>query len=57
MSLNEGVISFDIQRQKLFIPGQMHVALSRIRSMDKTHLIGKFNKKAFKVSLSAKEEY
>ena len=57
LSLNDRVISFDIQRQKLFNPGQIYVALSRITSMDKMHLIEKFNKRAFKVNLSAKEEY
>ena len=40
LSLAEGVISFDLEKQKSFNQGQIYVALSRISSMNKMYLIG-----------------
>ena len=55
--LTEGVVSFDLESQKLFKQGQMYVALSRITSINELYLIGKYNKAALEVKESAKREY
>ena len=57
LSLAEGVVSFDLEKQKSFNQGQIYVALSRISSMNKMYLIGSYNKAALKVNESAKKEY
>ena len=54
LSLDEGVISFDLHRQRSFNQGQMYVALSRITSLDRMFLIGNT---AIKENSSAKQEY
>ena len=56
-SLDEGVTSFDLHRQRSFNQGQMYVALSRITSLDRMFLIGNYNKTAIKENSSAKQEY
>ena len=53
----EGVVSFDLEKQKSFNQGKIYVALSRISSMNKMYLIGSYNKAALKVNKSAKKEY
>ena len=53
----EGVVSFDLEKQKSFNQGQINVALSKISSMNKMYLIGSYNKAALKVNESAKKEY
>ena len=53
----EGVVSFDLEKQKSFNQGQIYVALSRISSMNKMYLIGSYNKAALKVNESAKKGY
>ena len=34
LSLEQGVIDFDLQKQKLFGPRQMYTALSRVKTYD-----------------------
>ena len=53
----EGVVSFDLEKQKSFNQGQIHVALSRISSMNKMYLIESYKKAALKLNESAKIEY
>ena len=53
----EGVVSFDLEKQKYFNQGQIYVALSRISYMNKMYLIGSYNKAALSVNESAKKEY
>ena len=57
LSLAEGVVIFDLDKQKSFNQGQIYDALSRISSMNKMYLIGSYNKAALKVNESAKKEY
>ena len=57
LSLNEGVVSFDLQKQKSFGSGQIYVALSRVRSFERLFCIGQFKKSAIKVNKDALEEY
>ena len=44
ISLAEGVVSFDLEKQKSFNQVQINVALSKISSMNKMYLIGLYNK-------------
>ena len=53
----EGVVSFDLEKQKSFFHWQIYVALGRISSMNKMYLRGSYNKAALKVNESAKKEY
>ena len=55
LSLAEGVESFDLEKQKSFSQGQIYVALSRISSMNKTYLIGSYNKTVLKVNRRLKD--
>ena len=57
LSLSDGVISYDLQRQKSFNQDQMYVAMSRISKLENMHLIGNYNRNAIKVNKSAKKEY
>ena len=57
LSLSDGVISYELQRQKSFNQGQMYVAMSRISKLENMHLIGNYNQNAIKVNKSAKKEY
>ena len=57
LNFDEGVISFDLHRQKSFNPGQMYVALSRITNMDRIYLVENYSKKAIKENSSGKKEY
>ena len=57
LSLDEGVVSFELKSQKSFIREQMYVTLSRISSTNKTYLIRKYRKAALKLHVSTKKEY
>ena len=57
LSLNSGIISFDLERQKSFNKGQMYVALSRITNFESMYLIGTYQRSAVRLNLSAKSEY
>ena len=57
LSLDEDVISFDLDRQRSLNQGQMYAGLSRITSMGEMFLIGNYNKTAIKENSSTKQEY
>ena len=57
LSLDEGVISFDLHYQKSFSSGQMYVALRRITSIGAMYLVANNGKKATKENSSTKKEY
>ena len=57
LSLEQGVIDFDLQKQKSFGPGQMYTALSRVKTYDNLYCIGEFKKSAIKVNKDAMLEY
>lgn len=40
LSLNEGIISFQLQLLKSFNQGQIYVALSTVKTSEGTHMIG-----------------
>ena len=52
LSLDEGVICFDLHRQRSFNQGQIYVALSRISTLDRIFLIENYNKTAVKENSS-----
>ena len=55
LNLAEGVISFDLKKQKSFNQGQIYIALSRISSMNKMYLMGSYNKAALKKEYESKK--
>ena len=57
LSLQEVVVSFDLERQKIFKPGQMCVALSRVTNTQGLFLTGSFKQDPIKASESAPQEY
>ena len=57
MSLDEGVISFNLQPQKSFNQEKIYVELSQIRSIEKMSFVGNYNRAAIKVKLMVEKEY
>ena len=57
LSLEKGVIDFNLQKQKLFGPGQMYTALLRVKTYDNLFCVGEFKKSAIKVNKDALLEY
>ena len=57
LSLEQGVIDFDLRKQKSFGSGQIYTALSRVRTYDNLYCIGEFKKSAIKVNEDALLEY
>ena len=43
LNLNEGAVSFDLQKQRHFGPDQMYTALSRVTNYDKLFSKGELN--------------
>ena len=50
LNLTSAVASFDLEKQKSFIEGQMHVPLSRVTIIDNIFLLGKYSANIFKVN-------
>ena len=57
LSLEQGVVSFDLKRQNLFGPGQMYTALSRVTNYHQLYCIGEFKMSSVKVNTSVLDEY
>ena len=57
LSLEQGVIDFDLRKQKSFGPGQMYTALSRVNTYDNIYCIGEFKKSAIKLDKDVLLEY
>ena len=57
LSLNAGVISFDLERQRSFNQGQMYVALSCVKYIENLHLVGTHNRNAFQANINVTLEY
>ena len=49
LSLEQGVIDFDLQKQKSFKPGQIDTALSSVKTYDNLYCIREFKKSSIKV--------
>ena len=48
LSLEQGVIDFDLQKQKSFGTGQLYIALIRVKTYDNLYCIGEFIKSAIR---------
>ena len=57
MSLDEGVISFNLQTQKSFNQEKIYVESSQIRSIEKMFFVGNYNRATIKVKLMVEKEY
>ena len=57
LSLDTGVIFFDLYKQKYFNQGQMYVALSKLKNLENLFLIGTYIARAIKENVAAKLEY
>ena len=57
LSLEEGVVNFDLQKQRTFGQGQIYTTLSRVSSYDKLFCVGKFEQSPIKVNVSTLQEY
>ena len=53
LSLQEAVVHFDLERQEIFKPGQMYVALSRVTNIQGLFLTELVKQDAIKASESA----
>ena len=51
------VVSFELNKQRRFNPGQVRVALSRVTSLNSLFLIGSYDSNSIKADLRAAEEY
>ena len=57
LSLEQGVVNFDLGNQKSFQAAQMYTAFSRIRTYDNLYCIEEFKKSAIKVNKDALLKY
>ena len=57
LTLDRAVISFDLEKQRSFNPGQMYVALSRVKSIDGLYFTGQYSHSAFTCSKKVADEY
>ena len=57
LSLEKGVLNFDLQKPRTFGQGQMYTALSRVSSYDRLFCVGKFEPSSIKVNVSPPQEY
>ena len=51
--MEQDVIDFDLEKQKLFGLGQMYTALSRLKAYDNLYCVGEFKKSAIKANKDA----
>ena len=57
LSVEQGVINFDLQKQKSFGTGQMYTGLSRVKTYENLYCIMEFKKSAIKIYKDALLEY
>ena len=57
LSLEQGVIDFDLQKQKSFGPGQISTAFGRVKTYDNLYCIGEFKKSPIKSNKDLLIEY
>ena len=57
LTLDQVLISFNLERQRSFGAGQMYVALSRVKSIDDLYFTGEYSHSAFTCSKKVAELY
>ena len=57
LNLQEAVTSFDLERLRIFQPGQVYVTLSRLTNIQSLFLSASFKQDAIRPSESVAEEY
>ena len=57
LSLPKSVISLELEKQKPFRPGQIHVALTRVTNIESLYLTGTCKKDAISANIEALHEY
>ena len=57
LSLKQGVIDFDLRKQKSFGPGKIHTALIKVKTFNNLYCIGEFKKSSVKVDKEALSKY
>ena len=57
LTLDNAVISFQLEKQKIFNYGQMYVALSRVKTIDGLYCIGNYNSAAIRCDPKSLLEY
>ena len=57
LSLEQGVVDFDLHKQKSFGPGQIYAALSRVKSYGNLYCAREFKNSAIKINKDALIEY
>jgi len=57
LTLDRVVISFDLEKQRNFNPGQMYVAMSRVKTIEGLYFTGNFTASVFTCNNRVKQEY
>ena len=57
LTLDAGVVSFNLENQRSFNQGQMYVALSRVTRINNLFLIGEYSLDSIRVNENATTEY
>ena len=57
LSLDQGVVDFDLRKQRSFGAGQIYTALLRVKAFDNLYCIEKFKRSAINVNKDALLEY
>ena len=57
LSWEQGVVDFDLQKQRSFGAGQIYTALSRVKTNNNLYCVGEFQKSSIKLNKDALFEY
>lgn len=57
ISLSKAVLSLNLGKQKTFLPGKVHVALSHTTNFKGMYLTRSYNRALMKANVAAKDEY
>lgn len=57
LTRTQALVVFDLEKRKTFKPGQMYVALGRIKSLEGLFLTGYFQQNAIKANVEATGKY
>ena len=57
LSLSAGLITLDLEKQKLFNQGQINAASNRVTDINNLHILGIYNRNDFQVNKDVTSEY